>query len=507
MLAPQSQNLTELEGISSSVAFDAGGAACLSLDSMVGGGQQASASTLASYDDVALSAGAFRILRTMVAGWLRDVAVYRNVFADFQLAHLFRWLKSSQSLLYEPVLKRILNNLMKKMFLQLVGEFERLGTVVVYGSTGRLVVCTKRRRLQDGLAHVDYVINGVRGKDLFHSLDLTPRTAWHFLLWMDPADHGGVQGKQESPEGEEEQEEAEVRMFWNLARFLPEAGAVQENFNMVIGGYINSVYLKLKQELEAPGSSQVQRRTISQAPKEQSVGSETATYMKQLVSGELAQRLFGITQKIHQKLPSNLLDGESVFPTIPGSHLSQSSPALEFVKAVCQVLSLDGNITQEVTKLRRDLLRLIGVGEFSDQATWRDPCLSFMLTEVICKTCNNCRDLDLCKDPYQGLDSHGIPRWHCSMCESPYEMAEIEALLQENLQQLCMAQVLQDLQCTKCHMIKRSNMMKYCECAGPFQPLLSREDLERKLSIFLNIAKHFHLSLLEENINWILKHK
>ncbi|CAN8013629.1 unnamed protein product [Ixodes persulcatus] len=490
----QSQNLTELEGVSSSVAFDAGGAACLSLDSIVEGGQQASASSLASYDDVALSAGAFRILRTMVAGWLRDVAVYRNVFADFQLAHLFRWLKSSQSLLYEPVLKRILNNLMKKMFLQLVGEFERLGTVVVYGSTGRLVVCTKRRRLQDGLAHVDYVINGVRGKDLFHSLDLTPRTAWHFLLWMDPADHGGVQGKQESPEGEEEQEEAEVRMFWNLARFLPEAGAVQENFNMVVGGYINSVYLKLKQELEAPGSSQVQRRTISQAPKEQSVGSETATYMKQLVSGELAQRLFGITQKIHQKLPSNLLDGESVFPTIPGSHLSQSSPALEFVKAVCQVLSLDGNITQEVTKLRRDLLRLIGVGEFSDQATWRDPCLSFILTEVICKTCNNCRDLDLCKDPYQGLDSHGIPRWHCSMCESPYEMAEIEALLQENLQQLCMAQVLQDMQCTKCNMVG-----SYIASAVPA--------LFTNLLDFSGIFRHFHLSLLEENINWILKHK
>lgn len=28
--------------------------------------------------------------------------------------------------------------------------------------------------------------------------------------------------------------------------------------------------------------------------------------------------------------------------------------------------------------------------------------------QVICKNCNNCRDLDLCKDPYQGLDSHGM---------------------------------------------------------------------------------------------------
>ncbi|CAN7982572.1 unnamed protein product [Ixodes hexagonus] len=502
----QSQNLTELEGVSSSVAFDAGGAACLSLDSMVGGGQQASASSLASYDDVALSASAFRVLRTMVAGWLRDVAVYRNVFADFQLAHLFRWLKSSQSLLYEPVLKRILNNLMKKMFLQLVGEFERLGTVVVYGSTGRLVVCTKRRRLQDGLAHVEYVINGVRGKDLFHSLDLTPRTAWHFLLWMDPADHGGVQGKQDSPEGEEEQEEAEVRMLWNLARFLPEAGAVQENFNMVIGGYINSVYLQLKQELEAPGSSQVQRRTISQAPKEQSVGSETATYMKQLVSGELAQRLFGITQKIQQKLPSNLLDGENVFPTIPGCHLSQTSPALEFVKAVCQVLSLDGNITDEVTKLRRDLLRLIGVGEFSDQAMWKDPCLSFILTEVICKACNNCRDLDLCKDPYQGLDSHGMYVLHILSCLDCYIKSYCELLFAQSKYQLSGASNSWEYDCFNLQ-IKRSNMMKYCECAGPFQPLLSPEDLERKFNTFLNIAKHFHLSLLEESITWILKHK
>lgn len=70
--------------------------------------------------------------------------------------------------------------------LQLVGELERLGMVVVYGSTGRLVLCTKRKRLEDGLAHADYVINSIRQRELFHSLDLTPRASWQFLLWMDP---------------------------------------------------------------------------------------------------------------------------------------------------------------------------------------------------------------------------------------------------------------------------------------------------------------------------------
>lgn len=64
-----------------------------------------------------------------------------------------------------------------------------------------------------------------------------------------------------------------------------------------------------------------------------------------------------------------------------------------------QVLSLDANVTNQVNKLRRDLLRLIEVGEFSDEAQFRDPCSSYVLPEVICRNCNFCRDLDLCKDP------------------------------------------------------------------------------------------------------------
>lgn len=49
--------------------------------------------------------------------------------------------------------------------------------------------------------------------------------------------------------------------------------------------------------------------------------------------------------------------------------------------------------------MRRDLLRLIEVGEFSEAAQFRDPCRSYVLPEVICRNCNFCRDLDLCKDP------------------------------------------------------------------------------------------------------------
>ena len=51
-----------------------------------------------------------------------------------------------------------------------------------------------------------------------------------------------------------------------------------------------------------------------------------------------------ITQKIQKKLAGsygNTRDLSSEFPVLPGSHLPLKHPALEFVKDVCQVCSLD----------------------------------------------------------------------------------------------------------------------------------------------------------------------
>ena len=67
------------------------------------------------------------------------------------------------------------------------------------------------------------------------------------------------------------------------------------------------------------------------------------------------------------------------FFSLPGSHLQLTHPALEFVKALYKVLTLDSAILEPVNQLRRNLLKLIGVGEFSDVAEWKDPCISFIL--------------------------------------------------------------------------------------------------------------------------------
>lgn len=68
-----------------------------------------------------------------------------------------------------------------------------------------------------------------------------------------------------------------------------------------------------------------------------------------------------------------------------GSQEELGTPALAFVRVVCELLSLDARVADAVSILRRQLLRLLHVREFSAAAEFREPCLGFTLPDVICR--------------------------------------------------------------------------------------------------------------------------
>ena len=109
----QSARINDMEG-ASSVSFDV--MQPTSLEDVMSG--QGAATMLASYDESALCSTTFRIMKTMVHGWISDVTQFQNVFADSQIVNFYRWLRSPQALLYDPALRRVLHNMMKKLFLQ-----------------------------------------------------------------------------------------------------------------------------------------------------------------------------------------------------------------------------------------------------------------------------------------------------------------------------------------------------------------------------------------------------
>lgn len=345
-----------------------------------------------------------------------------------------------------------------------------------------------------------------------------------FVSKQDSPEEGRAERGDPEEEDEEDEEEKEdegdaqeldvedlLENNWNILQFLPQAASCQSYFLMIVSAYIVAVYHSMKEELRrsTPGSTPVRRRGASQLSQE-AQGEAGAlpgmiTFSQDYVANELTQNFFTITQKIQKKVTGsrNSTELSEMFPVLPGSHLLLNNPALEFIKYVCKVLSLDTNVTNQVNKLNRDLLRLVDVGEFSEEAQFRDPCRSYVLPEVICHNCNFCRDLDLCKDPSFSQDGTVLPQWLCSNCQAAYDSSVIEMALVEALQKKLMAFTLQDLVCLKCRGVKETNMAMYCSCAGGFSLTIHTKVFMEQVGIFRNIAQHYGMSYLKETLDWL----
>ncbi|XP_026299077.1 DNA polymerase epsilon catalytic subunit A [Apis mellifera] len=472
--------------------------------------------TIPSYDEIVLCSPAFRSLRSMVNAWLLDVSVYKNVFADYQIIHFYRWLRSPNALLYDPALRRTLHTYMKKLFVQLLAEFKTLGSIIVFANFNKIIVCTKKRAVNDALGYIEFVVQTIRNKEIFHSIEITFEQCWEYLKWLDIHNYAGIKGKltqnmqesianknvnDENSENEDEDEDTpEIVMNWNLMECLPKEAACQSSFSAIIAGYINAIYQFISEnELNAIPK----RKSNSQSLAAQlGLGSleNTANFAKKLISGDMSQKLFQIVQKIYKKLPEVTLTIQE-YPNLDldGKDSKRINPALELVKSVCKVLSLDKEVENEVYHLQTNLLRLIRIGSFSDEVEWKDPCISLILPEIICKACNHTRDIDLCKDNFCIMEQNRYI-WKCPLCKTSYDNEEIEFLLIDLLNRKSMGYILQDLQCCKCKEIKRENMNELCSCSGNFKTLIPKDEIVKFMKICKSVARKCDMETLMEII-------
>ncbi|XP_075222044.1 DNA polymerase epsilon catalytic subunit 1 [Lycorma delicatula] len=537
----QAHQITELEGTSSSTSFD-----CmpqLSIEEMVAG----QGPIISGYDETALASSAFRILRSVVNCLVRDVSIDRNVFADFLLMNFYRWIRSPQAYLYDPALHRILHNLMKKLFMLLVAEFKRLGSTVIYASFNKIILCTKKHTVEDAIGYMEYVVTSIRNKEIFHGIQMNYQYCWEQLMWLDMMNNGGVKANlpknidsagegqlealvqkrndedESSETGQNDQDSdknendinknsevndgesgPDIVMMWNLMDHLPDSmEMIKSEFFTVVVGYICAIYKFLKENESVSNTPKMRLSGILGSDAQtQSRGfgigihDNAPEFAKNLITEQLAPKLFKITQKLNWKYPSVEVDD--------GIEKKSVKPALEFTKAVCRVLHLDSSISEEVEKLQANLLWLLNVGEFSEDGQWHDCFPSCVLPEVICSNCNDCRDLDLNRDPYKTI-VNDVCVWPCPSCEVPYNNSEIEALLLDVVQRKLMAYLMQDFQCKKCSQIKNNYMKDFCSCAGEFQTVVSKDNIIKNLKTYRKIAIQAKMQILHESINWTLE--
>lgn len=453
------------------------------------------ASTMA---EDSFSAPALSILRAMVKDWWED-ALRNNENADSMMNSLVTWVQRSDSLLYDYALHYHVQNLTMKALLQLIGEFKRMNAHVVFANRNKLILQTSKVSVENSYAYGQYLVTATRSKPLFNFLDIRITRYWDLLIWMDEYNYGGRCCLEIT--SNDVQNLFPVNQ-WQIKKFLPII--FQNEFEDWIIIFLDALVKNKNESLS--GNSQIATPRITQVAhlvknlQNQAADDDQEDWANGVIEifrKPLTRRIAKLYRKQNESILNPELKNEYAFPKLPGSHVHMKNPCLELVKFLVAVFSLSKSRTIEVRVLRKELLAIFDVKEFSPESVFVNPSVSLTVPLVICDYCNYIRDIDFCRDEEINL-------WNCTQCQKPYNRVSLEEQLVSEFYKMLTQFYLQDFKCSKCHQIRSDNMSEYCKCSGEWVESVDRRDMDTKLNTFVNTADYFKLHLLKDLIEEVL---
>ncbi|OSD08022.1 DUF1744-domain-containing protein [Trametes coccinea BRFM310] len=452
-----------------------------------------------------VSPQAFSILKSLVKMWMLD-KIQGNFESPATIAidHFWRWISSTASNMYDTSIHRFIHGLMRKTFIQMLAEFKRLGSHVVYADLSRILLVTSK---PPGTAHAyaTYITTAVTSHELFQHVYLHTDRFYDFLVFMDEANYGAVVC--EDPLAIEPPEELAIEMRWNIQSFLPPA--MQSDFRAAVRYFLVEFFRTVQKSkgtvrvplraLQNAGAPDATQRDVTKA--------DEITACREFISRKLTRRMLRTLGSIQDRYrdahtsddPSALAQWD--FPLLPGSHLHLTNPPLEFVKFSCAVFALAKELTLEVGLLKRNLLELVGVREFASEAAFQNPCEPLKLSSVPCRHCDGMKDFDFCRDPAllpSPRDPAAGARWVCARCGGEYDRAGIEFALMRVVGDYEQRFAQQDLRCSRCGQVRSDNVSKHCACSGNYQLTMNKAEVRRRLRTIVNVALAHNMGRLKE---------
>lgn len=501
--------VNELEGSGGATAFDSS----RTLDEYAG----ADAQRDISLGESSVSPLTFSILRSLVKSWLVDKTESGGKGpSSVVINHFWRWISSNSSNMYDSSIHRFIHGLMRKTFIQMLAEFKRLGSQVVYADLSRILLVTSKPP-GTAYAYATYIMTAVTSHELFQHVYLRTDQFYDFLLFMDQANFGGVvcedMEDQQHPDAMDIdllKKDISLEMEWNIETFLPPA--VQSDFRSVIRFFLLE-YFKLKQKFNS--ITRVPLRALQNgapdATQVDDVKHKELESSQEFISRKVTRKLLRAVGSVMERHREAMMDEQELakweFPLLPGSHLNLTNPALEFVKFVCAVFSLSREHQIEIGLLKRNLLELVGVREFANEAIFQNPCEPLKMANVPCRHCDALRDFDFCRDPEllpDGLEVNA--RWTCDNCGGEFDRTMIEFALIDMVHELERRFAQQDLRCAKCKQIQSDNVSRHCHCSGNYQLTINKADVRRRLRTIVNVAIVHNLARLRVSSIIFLMH-
>lgn len=471
-----------------------------------------------TFADNSFSGPALSVLRGMIQTWWDDAIKDTNE-ADALINAFIKWCSNSSSLLYDPSLHYHIHNLAKKSMVQLLNEFKRSGSSIVFADRNKVIIKTNKTIVENSYAYGQYLTTSIRSKPLFNLLELSVVRYWDLLVWMDKYNFAGsftweilepetvVNSTDNETDQVQQRDKLEYVSKWQIKNYLPII--LHEEFEdwviMILDAIIKD--REKRYGLNKDGATESQKRQtqitqiLMQQKKDDDIDIDLETIEKDGLCSHFRKpflkRINTLIKKQSDMMRDSHMAKEYEFPVLAGSYLKLADPTLELVKYICQILSLSRMRNLEVRVLRRDLLRLFGIMEFSDEGIFKNPSTSLVLPEVICDKCFQIRDIDICKDDEQIL-------WKCLNCEREYSKLIIEEKLLFEFNRLLVQYYTQDLKCVKCGEMRSDELSLYCQCSGNWASTVNIKDLERKFQIFSNVSDAYQFGLLRQIVSDVI---
>ena len=446
--------------------------------------------------DNTFSSAAVSVLKSMVKHWW-DEASIGNGIADLMVLHLLRWIQSSDACMYDRSLHRHIEIITKKALLQLTGEFKKMGSKAIYASPTKIMLLTTKSSVGVAYAYANYVVKAIKSKPLFGFLDLSIQEYWDYLLWMGPVNYGG---KACTEIESSEDQRLDTVLNWHIKSFLPIA--LQQEFQRWVIEFIDKMHEEKDQDPTSTPQIPTQYRgaeTLSSPDLRRNDEEIPSGIIDQHFAKPLISRVKYLIRKQTEAENRNDLDllETFAFPVVPGS-TPRRNPTLQFVKYICAIFSLSKEHHLEARMLRRDLLSILDVAEFSKEGIFTDPSESFKMSQVVCSHCGSARDLDFCKDadllPDEDVD-HAVA-WRCIQCHHEYSQLALQERMVGQMQSLITTYQLQDLKCSRCKQVRGDELSDHCVCSGEWVGSIGMMEMRKKLGVFKSVAEFYRLDML-----------
>ncbi|EPE05144.1 dna polymerase epsilon [Ophiostoma piceae UAMH 11346] len=502
--------INELEGADAAVSFNPAA-------DIGGGGDDGAGGSSTLYSENAFSNASILVLREMVKGWWTE-ACKGNAMADLVVNNLVRWVENPDSFLYDRALHYYVQMMSRKAFQQLMADFRRVGSQVIFASANRLLLQTTKAEVGNAYAYSQYIIKSIKARPLFSFIEMDIKEYWDYLVWYDEFNYGGkaCQTVGGTAVDANDDQALETVMHWQMNTFLPVR--LQPVFSDWVVEFVQLMH-NLKRPAQAGGS----QSRLTQLPPAVLRGGTSDEAGDVILLGPsferpLKKEIAGLISTRNREMLHPELAGDYDFPKLPGSLVSQENnnnnttnsryknknkktmrdPILELVKSLMQVLSLDKNITMEARLLRKELLAMFDVREFSRDAAFQNPSESLKLVQLSCDSCTMARDVDLCRDEDVVGGAASSAAWRCSFCEAEYDRIALEEQLVAAVESEAIAWSVQDLKCGRCGSLRVNDFMDHCTCSGEWGPTVRRDEVVRRLRVYGNVAQYYGLRMLGE---------